>query len=80
MVATDKNFKQWQRQLDLFQDECGIWRCRGMPLDPLLVILGCLGQHVTQCLYLLGHVHAIVYCLAMLLAAIFVTDRNSQDL
>ena len=27
--VADKNFQQWRRQLDLFQDECGLWRCRG---------------------------------------------------
>ena len=29
MIVADKNFKQWQKQLDLFQDEKGVWRCRG---------------------------------------------------
>ena len=28
-IGTDKNFKHWCRQLDLFQDEAGLWRCRG---------------------------------------------------
>ena len=27
--VTDKNFQQWRRQLDLFLDEIGLWRCRG---------------------------------------------------
>ena len=27
--VADKNFQQWQRQLGLFQDESGLWRCRG---------------------------------------------------
>ena len=29
-IGTDKNFKHWCRQLDLFQDEAGLWRCRGI--------------------------------------------------
>ena len=29
MLGTDKNFKHWCRQLDLFQDETGLWRCKG---------------------------------------------------
>ena len=28
-VIADKKFKQWQKQLDLFVDEKGLWRCRG---------------------------------------------------
>ena len=27
--VADKNFQQWQRQLDLFQDVSGLWRCTG---------------------------------------------------
>ena len=27
--VTDKNFQQWRMQLDLFQDESGLWRCTG---------------------------------------------------
>ena len=26
---SDKNFKHWRRQFDLFHDESGVWRCRG---------------------------------------------------
>ena len=29
VVAADKNFKHWQKPLDLFQDEGGVWGCRG---------------------------------------------------
>ena len=29
MVTSDRKFEQWNRQLDLFQDEKGVWRCRG---------------------------------------------------
>ena len=29
MVVADKNFKDWRKQLDLFQDESGVWRCKG---------------------------------------------------
>ncbi len=29
VVVADKNFAHWQKQLDLFQDESGVWRCRG---------------------------------------------------
>ena len=29
MVVSDKNFEHWRKQLDLFQDESGVWRCRG---------------------------------------------------
>ena len=29
LIVADKNFKHWQGQLDLFQDESGVWRCRG---------------------------------------------------
>ena len=29
MVTSDKKFEQWRRQLNLFQDEKGVWRCRG---------------------------------------------------
>lgn len=29
VVVADKNFNQWKKQLDLFQDEKGVWRCRG---------------------------------------------------
>ncbi len=29
MVVSDQKFKQWQKQLDLFADEKGLWRCRG---------------------------------------------------
>lgn len=29
MISTDKNFRHWQQQLDLFQDERGVWRCGG---------------------------------------------------
>ena len=29
MVVSDVRFEQWKRQLDLFQDNEGVWRCRG---------------------------------------------------
>ena len=29
MLVTDKNFKHWLKELDLFQDEGGVWRCKG---------------------------------------------------
>ena len=29
MVTSDRKFEQWRKQLDLFQDEEGVWRCRG---------------------------------------------------
>ena len=29
VVNADKSFKHWQYQLDPFQDENGVWRCRG---------------------------------------------------
>ena len=29
VVVAGKSFKHWQNQLDLFQDESGVWRCRG---------------------------------------------------
>ena len=29
MLVADKNFKNWQKELDLFHDESGMWRCRG---------------------------------------------------
>ena len=29
MVTSDRKFEQWSRQLDLFQDNKGVWRCRG---------------------------------------------------
>ena len=28
-LVADKSFKHWQNQFDLFQDENGVWRCRG---------------------------------------------------
>lgn len=28
-MAFDKKFNYWQKQLDLFLDEKGVWRCRG---------------------------------------------------
>ena len=29
LAMCDKKFEHWRRQLDLFQDENGVWRCRG---------------------------------------------------
>ena len=29
MVTSDQKFEQWMRQLDLFRDDKGVWRCRG---------------------------------------------------
>ena len=29
VMVADKKFQRWQGQLDLFQDDSGIWRCRG---------------------------------------------------
>ena len=29
LAVSDKTFEHWKRQLDLFQDERGVWRCRG---------------------------------------------------
>ena len=29
LAMSDKKFEHWKRQLDLFQDESGVWRCRG---------------------------------------------------
>ena len=29
LAVSDKKFEHWKRQLDLFQDESGVWRCRG---------------------------------------------------
>ena len=33
MVTSDRKFEQWSRQLDLFQDNKGVWRCRGRILN-----------------------------------------------
>ena len=56
-----KNFRQWKRQFCLFQDERGVWRCRGriqnaaLPYDTKHPILLLREHHLTALLVMRAH-------------------------
>ena len=60
-VGMDKNFKHWCRQLDLFRDETGLWRCKGriqnaaVPYSTKHPILLPKNHHVTSLLVMEAH-------------------------
>ena len=59
IVVADKNFKQWKKQLDLFQDEKGVWRCRGRIQNaavPYSTKHPLRGHHLTQLVVKKAHV------------------------
>ena len=65
IVVADKNFKQWKKQLDLFQDEKGVWRCRGriqnaaVPYSTKHPVLLPRGHHLTQLVVKKAHVRVL---------------------
>ena len=60
-VVADKNFAHWQKQFDLFQDESGVWRCRGriqnaaVPYSTKHPVLLPRNHHLTALLVLGAH-------------------------